>query len=106
VAAGGTLLYGSDYGNQGIPSGVDVEELRLMVASGLTRRQALVNATSRAAKQLRVPVGVLRKGGAADVVAVRGDPFVDLAALARPALVVVRGDLVVDGPRLHLPDPP
>jgi imidazolonepropionase-like amidohydrolase len=107
VEAGGTLLYGSDYGVSGIPGGIDVEELRLMVSAGLSRREAIVNATSRAAEQLPVDgLGVLREGGPADVVAVRGDPLADLGVLASPVLVVVRGAVVVDGPRLNLPPPP
>jgi imidazolonepropionase-like amidohydrolase len=107
VEAGGVLLYGSDYGNPGIPAGVDVAELRLMVSAGLTPLRALVNATSRAARQLPVNgVGMLRVGARADVVAVRGDPFTSFDVLAQPALVLVRGVVVVDGPRLNLPPPP
>jgi imidazolonepropionase-like amidohydrolase len=104
VAAGGTLLYGSDYLNPGIAPGLDLEELELMAAAGLTPRQVLTNATSRAADQLgRDDIGALEIGASADLFAVRGDPLRGLGALRDTVLVVVRGDLVVDGPRLNLP---
>ena len=45
VRAGGTLLYGSDFGNPGIPTGVDREELRLMGRAGLSTLDVLRNAT-------------------------------------------------------------
>jgi imidazolonepropionase-like amidohydrolase len=100
VRAGGTLLYGTDYGNSGVPPGVDVDELRLMVRAGLSRREALRNATSRAGEQLGVEkVGTLQEGAPADLVAVDGDPFSDLERLEVPRLVVVRGDIVVDNGR-------
>lgn len=96
VRAGGTLLYGSDSGNPGIPPGVDVEELQLMVRAGLSTREALANATSRAAEQLAIDgAGTLQEGGPADVVAVDGDPFADLEQLDVPRLLIVRGRIVV-----------
>jgi imidazolonepropionase-like amidohydrolase len=52
VRAGGKLLYGSDFGNPGIPSGIDVEELELMAHAGLSRLAVLRAATSEAGRQL------------------------------------------------------
>ena len=100
VSAGGTLLYGSDYGNPGVPLGVDVDELRLMRRAGLSPREALTNATARAGEQLGIEkLGTLQEGAPADLVAVDGDPFSDLQRLEVPRLVVVRGDVVVENGR-------
>jgi imidazolonepropionase-like amidohydrolase len=94
VRARGTLLYGSDYGNPGIPTGVDVAELLLMERAGLSTLEVLVNATSRAGEQTGVEgIGRLEEGAPADLVAVRGDVRDDLAKLLEPTLVVVRGRL-------------
>ena len=104
VEAGGTLLYGSDFGVPVIPPGVLVPELRLLRSAGLGPLDVLRNATSRSGEQLGLDgVGTLETGAPADVVVVRGDVAANLAALATPLLVLVRGDVVVDGPRLSLP---
>jgi imidazolonepropionase-like amidohydrolase len=98
VAAGGTLLYGSDYGVRGIPAGVDVAELRALADSGLGPTGVLRAATSEAAKVVPVDgLGRLAEGSPADVVAVRGDPTRDLAALADAVLVVRGGEIQVGG---------
>jgi imidazolonepropionase-like amidohydrolase len=95
VAAGGTLLYGSDLGNGGVPVGPDVRELQLLVQAGLTRAQALAAATSRAGRELGLaPLGSLVPGAPADLWAVRGDALTDLASLGRPLLVVRAGRVV------------
>jgi imidazolonepropionase-like amidohydrolase len=101
VRAGGTLLYGADYPNAPIPPGVDVDELKLMVAAGLSPLQVLTNATSRAGEQLSVEkLGTLEEGGPAGIVGVSGDLLADLDLLKVPELVVVRGVVVVDGGRI------
>jgi imidazolonepropionase-like amidohydrolase len=74
IEAGGELLYGSDFGNQGIPSAIDIEELRLMVEAGLSTEQAIAAATSRAGEALgEEPLGTLVAGAPADLLAVKGD---------------------------------
>jgi hypothetical protein len=58
VAAGGTLLYGSDMANPGIPFALDVRELALLREAGLTPLDVLRAATSEAGKALgRAPLG-------------------------------------------------
>jgi imidazolonepropionase-like amidohydrolase len=107
VRAGGTLLYGSDFGVSGVPLGAVAGELRLMRRAGLSRLDVLRNASSRSAAVLGLPgVGRLVAGGRADLAVVGGDAVRDLSRVAAtPLLVVVRGELVVDGPRLNLPPP-
>lgn len=99
VAAGGTLLYGSDYGNPGIPTGLDIAELELLHEAGLSLLEVLAAATSRAGDVTGVEgAGRLLARSPADVVAIAGDPTRDLAALSEPPLLlVVRGQIVVGG---------
>jgi imidazolonepropionase-like amidohydrolase len=95
VDAGGELLYGSDIGNRGIPVGLDVEELRELVAAGLSPARALRAATAAAGRELGLaPLGSLTAGAPADLWAVRGNPLRSLALLARPRLVVAGGHVV------------
>lgn len=103
VAAGGELLYGSDYGSDAeIPNGIDVEELELMVAAGLTPLEAIAAATSRAGEALELdPLGSLVKGAPADLIVVRGDPTESLDVLARPVLVVAGGKVVAGAERVR-----
>jgi imidazolonepropionase-like amidohydrolase len=104
VDAGGELLYGSDFGNPGIPAGIDVAELELMVRAGLSRLEAVRSGTSEAGRRLGLaPLGTLVAGAPADVIAVRGDPLQDLGALAEPILVVAGGHAVVAEGRVDLP---
>jgi imidazolonepropionase-like amidohydrolase len=92
VAAGGKLLYGSDYGVPGIPAGVDIAELRRLAESGLGALGALRAATSEAAKVLPVEgLGRLVEGAPADLVVVDGDPTRNLELLRDPLLVLRDG---------------
>ena len=105
MRAGGTLLYGSDYGNPGIPLGADSAELGLMNRAGLSKLDVLRNATSRSGALLGVKhVGWLRPAAPADVVVVEGNPLRDLARVASvPTLLLVRGHAVIDRDRLIRP---
>ena len=60
-----------------------VEELRLMIANGLSPERALAAATREPARAARVAdrLGTLEPGKLADVVAVRGNPLVEIDAL-------------------------
>lgn len=92
VARGGTVLYGTDMGNSGPPPGIDVDELKLMVTSGLTPAQALASATGKAAAVYGLTDrGRIAPGLRADLVWTSGDPTVDLTVLALPALVIRQG---------------
>jgi imidazolonepropionase-like amidohydrolase len=98
LAAGGRVVYGTDLGNQGPPPGIDVAELRLMVAAGMNPGQALAAATAGAAEHLGLAgTGRLVPGTPADLIAVRGDPLRDLDALTRIHLVCRDGHLAARG---------
>ena len=90
LASGVTIANGSDIGV--FPHGDNARELELLVEHGLTPAAALRAATSVAADVLGdVGRGRIRAGARADVVAVGGDPTVDVGALRRVMLVVAGG---------------
>jgi imidazolonepropionase-like amidohydrolase len=96
VRAGGTLLYGTDEGNAGIPASIDVTELRLMRAAGLSPTAVLEAATREAASDLGLaPLGALAPGAPADLIVVRGDARALRSDLAAPLLVMSDGRIVV-----------
>jgi Amidohydrolase family len=104
VEAGGELLYGSDFGNPGIPAAIDIEELRLMVGAGLSTEEAIKAATAGAGEVLgEEPLGRLVEGAPGDLLAVKGDPFEDLDRLEDIVLLVAGGHAVIEQGRINLP---
>jgi imidazolonepropionase-like amidohydrolase len=79
--AGVQIGFGSDSGvGLRIPGVAEHLELALMVESGLTPMQAITNATSNAAKLLKLDDrGVLATGKLADLLVVDADPIADIA---------------------------
>jgi imidazolonepropionase-like amidohydrolase len=75
-----------------------VKELEALVAAGLSVTEALVAATLNGAVIIGVEdtLGSLDSGKTADVVVVEGDPRTDLRALARPALVLKSGEVMLN----------
>jgi imidazolonepropionase-like amidohydrolase len=93
-AAGVPLLAGTDTPNPLMVPGYSIhDELRNMVASGLTPYEAIAAATAAPARFLgqEGAFGVIAPGARADLVLVEGDPFAEVGVLARPAGVMVRG---------------
>jgi imidazolonepropionase-like amidohydrolase len=80
-----------------IPHGDNARELGALVEAGLSPAAAIRAATIDAARLLDVPAGTLAAGALADVIAVRGDPLANVAAL-REVLFVMKGGSVVTGP--------
>jgi imidazolonepropionase-like amidohydrolase len=79
--AGVQIGFGSDSGvGLRIPGVAEHLELALIVESGLTPMQAITNATSNAAKLLKLDDrGVLATGKVADLLVVDADPIADIA---------------------------
>src|SRR6476619_4146486 len=79
--AGVQIGFGSDSGvGLRIPGVAEHLELALMVEAGLTPMQAMTNATSNAARLLKLDDrGVLASGKLADLVALDGDPTADIS---------------------------
>lgn len=94
--AGAKLVLGTDTGNPYVVPGFAVhDELAFLVEAGLTPWQALRLATAAPAAMLGTPgrFGVIAAGARADLIIVDADPLAALAALAKPAQVMVRGKL-------------
>jgi imidazolonepropionase-like amidohydrolase len=92
-AAGARLLAGTDAGIDVVAPGTSLhDELAELVASGLTRYQALRAATIDAGQFLEVPgLGTVTVGAPADLLLVQGNPLEDLARLRRFSGMVHRG---------------
>jgi imidazolonepropionase-like amidohydrolase len=95
LAAGVVIANGSDVGV--FAHGDNARELELLVACGMSAGDALRAATKVAADVLdRDDLGRIAEGCVADLVALRGDPLVDIAATRAVAVVVQNGRVVVD----------
>jgi imidazolonepropionase-like amidohydrolase len=104
VAAGGTLLVGTDPTGWGgtVPGPGNHAAIRLLVEAGFSPLEALRMATSGGAKFLRVDdrVGTLAPGMQADLLLVDGKPDVDIKELGRID-VVFRNGIGYDPKRLQ-----
>jgi enamidase len=97
--AGVPLLVGSDAPGPATGFGTTVhEELRNLVELGLTPGAAIAAATYRAAECLGLAdrLGSVEPGKWADLVAVEGDPLVDITATSAIYLVIADGQLLLD----------
>ena len=94
VAAGATLLYGTDAGV--LPHDMGGWQFEIMVERGMTPMQAIKSATSVAARHMGLAeeVGALKKGFAADIIAVRGNPILDLTRLRHVSVVLKDGVVI------------
>jgi ketosteroid isomerase-like protein len=91
------IANGSDVGV--FAHGDNARELELLVEYGMTPTQALVAATSTAARVLgeEQRLGTIAPGMLADLVAVEGDPTQAIAAIRRVRLVTLGGRVVAGG---------
>ena len=92
--AGVPLLTGTDAPFSAALPGVSLhEELRLLIGSGLSPYATLHAATASAARCLGHDreFGIVRPGARADLLVLENDPLFDLATLAHPRDVILRG---------------
>ena len=94
--AGVRIATGSDFGGGSVRAGHLAWEVELLVAAGLTPRDALNAATRVGGSVLGQPhAGRIAEGAPADLVLVHGDPLSDPRALWRVWAVYQRGERVV-----------
>jgi len=98
--AGACIAMGTDMHN--VPEmGCSARELELYVSLGMTPMQAISSATRDAARAIGLgsDLGTIEPGKLADIIAVRGDPSVDVCVLQRAeniGLVIKEGRVFVD----------
>ncbi|HEU5313806.1 MAG TPA: amidohydrolase family protein [Candidatus Udaeobacter sp.] len=98
VRIGVKISFGTDAGV--FPHGQNAKEFKLMVDLGMTPIDALRSATATDADLLGIAqkVGTLEKGKLADIIAMPGDPSVDITATERVSFVMKEGKIVRNGP--------
>ena len=82
------------------PHGENAKEFKLMVDLGMTPIDALKSATANGAELLGIgqKVGTLEKGKLADIIAMPGDPILDITATERVSFVMRQGKIIRNGP--------
>ena len=94
LAAGVPICMGGDVGV--FAHGSNAREMELMVSAGMTPAQVLLASTSGNARWMRVSdrLGAVKPGLLADLVAVAGDPTVNISAVRAVRLVMKGGAIV------------
>jgi imidazolonepropionase-like amidohydrolase len=93
LALGVKIAFGTDAGR--VVHGTNAEEFELMVQAGMEPMRAIQAATSVGAELVRrSDLGAVREGCVADLIAVAGDPLLDVRALRDVAFVMKGGTIV------------
>jgi imidazolonepropionase-like amidohydrolase len=99
LEAGVPIAMGTDCSGQDLlPHGLNALETELMVQGGMAPRDAIVAATSNAARAIGLAdeVGSIERGKWADLIAVRENPLEKIAVLQSVEVVIQRGAVVMD----------
>ncbi len=96
VKIGVPIAFGTDSGVE--PHGLDAREFALMTKNGLSPTEAILTATRNAAHLLGISeqAGTLQAGKDADIIAVAGNPIVDIYATEHPTFVMKGGIIYKD----------
>ena len=99
MKAGVKIVFGTDVGGFAWTEPI-AQEFKRMAELGMSPADAIRSATASPAEMLgrAGDLGVIAPGAYADVVAVPGDPLVDLGALARVSFVMKDGRVYKGGP--------
>jgi imidazolonepropionase-like amidohydrolase len=92
LKAGVKMIYGTDAGVY--PHGTNAKQFAVMVRYGATPLQAIQTATITASQALgrEKDVGQVAVGRYGDLIAVAGDPLVDVTTLEKPVFVMKGGE--------------
>ena len=92
VRSGGTVVYGTDLGNEGPRPGIDPREVEAMGAAGMSARNVIASATVRSAAWLGLRnTGAIEPGADADLVCVPETALRSVSELSRVEMVWRRG---------------
>lgn len=93
-ANGVRIAFGTDAGV--FPHGENAGEFRLMVAGGMSNREAIASATTVAAQIIGMEgeIGRIAPGYSADLIAVDGNPLADVTVLENVGFAMVRGRVI------------
>ncbi|NLL04685.1 MAG: amidohydrolase family protein [Clostridiaceae bacterium] len=99
VKAGGNIAVGTDFIEEELPwfeSGMPLYEMQLLKEAGLDNIQIIMAATKNASEVLGMShqIGTIEKGKFADMIAVDGDPLINLECL-KDVVLVVKDGLVI-----------
>jgi imidazolonepropionase-like amidohydrolase len=90
--AGGTVIYGTDLGNEGPEPGIDAREIKALGQAGMSALDIIRSATVESARYLGLDrVGVIAPGNDADLILLEGDPLEDPSVLTKITAVWRRG---------------
>src|SRR5262249_9081880 len=95
MQSGVKIVFGTDVG--AFPHGTNTREFTYMVEYGMTPREAIRSATTRAAELLRMEkqLGAIAAGRYADLIAVEGDPLQTIEAIKQVKFVMKAGQVFV-----------
>ena len=101
VKIGVPIAMGTDAGVE--PHGKNAREFSLMAKNGMGAAQVLIAGTAGGAELLGIAdkTGTLQMGKFADIVAVPGNPLIDIAATERPTFVMKEGVIYVNAAGTH-----
>jgi imidazolonepropionase-like amidohydrolase len=98
IAAGIPIVFGSGATSRAIPHGKQANQFAWYAKWGLTPAQALQTAYLNAARMLNYgiekDIGSVEKGKFADIIAVSGNPLVDLTEMERVRFVMKGGTII------------
>lgn len=99
VDAGGKITVGTDFIEEELPwfeLGMPIYEMQLLKEAGLSNMQIIVAATKNASEVLGMSerIGTIEKGKVADLIAVNGNPLINLGCL-KDILLVIKDGVVV-----------